>query len=82
MLVKERSETLLKIVLYVENFSKTSRQTVIFRTHILMSCVSNNKYGYNDMKTIYRGEPKDRNIKTEQMIYKHTKKSVASEKTR
>ena len=27
------------------------------------------------MKTIYRGEPKDRNIKTEQMIYKHTKKS-------
>ena len=61
MLVKERSETLLKIVLYVENFSKTSRQTVIFRTHILMSCVSNNKYGYTDMKTINSEE----NQKTE-----------------
>ena len=42
------------------NFSKTSRQTVMFRTHILMSCVSNSKYGYIDMKTIYRGEPKDK----------------------
>ena len=47
------------------NFSKTSRQTVIFRTHILMSCVWNNKYGYIDMKTIYRGKPKYRNIETE-----------------
>ena len=26
------------------------------------------------MKTIYRGEPKDRNVETEQMIYKHTKR--------
>ena len=24
------------------------------------------------MKTIYRGETKDRNMKTEQMIYRHT----------
>ena len=24
------------------------------------------------MKTIYRGEPTDRNIETEKMIYKHT----------
>ena len=23
------------------------------------------------MKAVYRGEPKDRNIETEQMIYKH-----------
>ena len=51
-----------------------SRQTVMFRTHILMSCVSNNKYGYIDMKMIYRGEPKDRNIETEQMIYKHNER--------
>ena len=26
------------------------------------------------MKTTYRGEPKDRNIETEQMIYKHTER--------
>ena len=26
--------------------------------------VSNNKYGYIDMETTYRGEPKDRNIET------------------
>ena len=26
------------------------------------------------MKTIYRGKPKDRNAKTEQMIYKHTER--------
>ena len=62
MLVKERSETLLKIVLYVENFSKTSRQTVIFRTHILMSCVSNSKYGYTDMKTINSEENQNTEI--------------------
>ena len=42
-----------------------------FKTHILTSCVSNNKYEYIDMKTIYRGELKDRNIETDQMIYKH-----------
>ena len=60
MLEKKRSETLLKIISYVE----ISGQTVMFRTHIL-SCVSNNKYGYIDMKTIYREEPKDRNIETE-----------------
>ena len=35
------------------------------------------------MKTIHRGEPKDRNIETEQMIYKHTLKGwIASEKAR
>ena len=34
-----------------------------------MSCAS---IGYIDMKIIYRGEPKDRNIEREQMIYKHT----------
>ena len=44
----------------------------MFRTHILMSFVSNNKYGYIDMKAIYREEPKDKNIETEEMIYKHT----------
>ena len=26
------------------------------------------------MKTIYRGEPKDRNIETEWMIYRHTER--------
>ena len=26
------------------------------------------------MNTIYREEPKDRNIETEQMIYRHTKR--------
>ena len=26
------------------------------------------------MKTTYRGEPKDRNIETEQMIHKHTER--------
>ena len=46
----------------------------MFRTHILMSFVSNNKHGYIDMKTIYREEPKDKNIETEEMIYKHTEK--------
>ena len=46
----------------------------MFRAHILMNCVSNNKYGYIDMKATYRGEPKDRNIETEQMIYKHTER--------
>ena len=56
---KKKSETLLKIISYVEIFE----QTVIFRTHIL-SCASNNKYGYIDMKTRYR-EPKGRNIETE-----------------
>ena len=60
MLEKKRSEILLKIISYVE----VSGQTVMFRTHIL-SCVSNNKYGYNDMKTIYREKPKDRNIEIE-----------------
>ena len=45
----------------------------MFRTHIL-SCVSSNKYGYIDIKTIYREEPKDRNIEIEQMIYRHPKR--------
>ena len=45
------------------NFSETSCQTVMNRMQIL-SCVSNNKDGYIDMKTIYRREPKDRNIET------------------
>ena len=27
-----------------------------------------------DMKTICRGEPKDRNIETEQMIYRHNER--------
>ena len=39
-----------------------------------MSCVSRNKYGYIDKKTIYRGEPKDKNIETEYMIYKDTER--------
>ena len=51
----------------------------MFRIHILMSCVSNNKYGYIDMdmeilKATYRGEPKDRNIETEKIIYEHTER--------
>ena len=45
----------------------------MFTTHSL-SCVSNNKYGYIGMKTIYRGEPKDRNKETELMIYRHTER--------
>ena len=60
MLEKKRSETLLKIISYVE----ISGQTVMFRTHILI-CVSNNKYGYIDMNTIYREEPKGKNIETQ-----------------
>ena len=59
MLEKKRSETLLKIISYVE----ISGQTVMFRTHIL-SCVSNDKYGYIDMKTMYREEPTEGNIET------------------
>ena len=39
-----------------------------------MSCVSKNKFKYIDVKTIYRGKPKDRNIETELMIYKRTEK--------
>ena len=74
MLVKKKSETFAKNNFVRRNFSETSRQTVMFRTHILMSCVSNNKYGCIDMKKIYRGKPKDRNVETEQMIYKHTKR--------
>ena len=27
---------------------------------------------YIEIKTIYRGEPKDKNIEIEQMIYRHT----------
>ena len=45
----------------------------MFTTHIL-SCGSNNKYRNTDMKTIYRHEPKDRNIETEKMIYRHTER--------
>ena len=37
----------------------------MFRTHILINYVSNNEYGYIEMKTIFRGEPKDRNIETD-----------------
>ena len=59
-LEKKWSETLLKIISYVA----ISGQTVMFRTHIL-SCVSNSKYGYIDIKTIYREKPKDRNIEIE-----------------
>ena len=55
-------------------FSKTYRKTVMFRTHILMTCVSNNKFGHIDMKTIYGGEPKERNVETGWMIYKHTER--------
>ena len=68
MLEKKRSETRLKKISYVE-----ISQKLMFTTHILSS-VSFNKYGYIDMKTIYRGEPKDRNIETEQMIYRHTER--------
>ena len=32
------------------------------------------------MKTTYRGEPKDRNIETEQMIYKHTERVDSARK--
>ena len=32
------------------------------------------------MKAVYRGEPKDRNIETEQMIYKHTVDSIKKDK--
>ena len=32
------------------------------------------------MKTIYRGEPKDINIETEQVIYRHTERWIASER--
>ena len=39
-----------------------------------MSCISNNKFGYIDMKTIYGGEPKKRNVETGWMIFKHTEK--------
>ena len=41
--------------------------------HIL-SCASNNIFGYIDMKTIYRGEPKDRNIEIDWVIYRPTEK--------
>ena len=61
---KEKMWNFTKNYFVPRNFSETSRQTVMFRTHIL-SCVSNNKYRHTDMKTIYRGEPKDRNIETE-----------------
>ena len=43
------------------NFLKTCRQTVTFTTHIL-NRVSNNKYGYIDIKTTYKGGPKVWNI--------------------
>ena len=45
----------------------------MFTSHIL-SFISSNKYRYIDMKTIYRGEPKDINIETEQMIYRYTER--------
>ena len=39
-----------------------------------MSCVSNNQYGYIEVKAIYGGEPKDRNVEMGWMIYKHTER--------
>ena len=39
-----------------------------------MSCVSNNNYGYINIKTTYREKPKDRNIEREWMIYKPTER--------
>ena len=75
MLVKKRSETLLKIILDVEVSQKLLAKQLCSE----LSCVSNNKYGYIDvdmdiLKAIYRGEPKDRNIETEKMIYEHTER--------
>ena len=61
---KEKVWNFTKIYFIRTNFSKHSGQTVMFRTHIL-SCVANNKYGYIDMKTKCREEPKDRNIEAE-----------------
>ena len=51
MLVKKRSETLLKIIFYV---GITQKLLAI------------------DMNTTYIKEPKDKNIETEQMIYKNS----------
>ena len=51
MLVKKRSETLLKIIFYV---GITQKLLAI------------------DMNTTYIREPKDKNIETEQMIYKNS----------
>ena len=75
MLVNKSLETLLKIILYVEISQKLlAKQLFMIRMDILMSCVSNNQYGYIYMKAIYGGEPKDRNVEMGWMIYKHTER--------
>ena len=59
MLVTKRSETLLKIILYVGISQKR------FAKQYVQNAPPDDKYGHIDMKTIRRGEPKDRNIETE-----------------
>ena len=63
MLEKKRSETLLKIISYTEISQKPLVKQSCSQRHL--SCVSKNKYGYIDMKTIYRREQKSRNVETE-----------------
>ena len=73
MLVKKRSETLLKVILYVDISQKLiakqlhSERTswwVVFQQQIWI-------YWH---ETIYGGEPKERNVETGWMIFKHTER--------
>ena len=59
MLNKKKFETLLKTTLHVEISQKLPR---------ILSCVPSNNYGDIDVKTIYKGDSKDRNMETEWMI--------------
>ena len=61
MLEKKRSETLLKIISYVEVSQKLASY---FQNADLELCPKQQIW-YIDMKAIYIGEPKDRNIGTE-----------------
>ena len=70
MLEKKRSETRLKIISYVEISQHLFvKQLCSHRTSWVVSQATN-----IDILTWrqYRGEPKDRNIETEQTIYRHT----------
>ena len=72
VLEKKKSETLLKIISYYKFLKNFSSNSYVHKAHPEL-CLKQ-QYGYIDKKTIYRGEPKDRNIETEQIIYRHTER--------
>ena len=72
MLKKKRSETLLKIISYKEISQNISQNSYVQNAHSEL-CLKQ-QFRYIDMKTIYRGEPKDKNKETDQMNYRHAER--------